>query len=322
MKPLFIFSLPRSGSTLLQRLLATHSEISTTAEPWLLLPQLYALKDQGVYTEYFHKDSSKAINDFCQQLPNGKDDYFDGMRHFISRLYQKASNGNTKYFLDKTPRYHLISEEIINLFPDGKFIFLWRNPLAVCASIQDTWASGKWNLYTFKIDLFDGLENLISTYDKYNDRVLSLRFEDLIANPDQHLARIFDYLELPQQAGISTNFKDTKLSRRMGDPTGINRYLSVDKEPINKWQTTTRNPVRKTWAKHYLKWIGAQRLHLMGYDIELLLTELKATPQSLFFMGSDILRIGFGLSCYILEPRIIKMKAKSLLQRKKIHYHM
>ncbi|MFW6066259.1 MAG: sulfotransferase, partial [Planctomycetota bacterium] len=40
--PLILFSLPRSGSTLLQRMLSLHGRIASTAEPWLLIPQLYA----------------------------------------------------------------------------------------------------------------------------------------------------------------------------------------------------------------------------------------------------------------------------------------
>src|SRR5919107_2181016 len=40
--PLFLLSLPRSGSTLAQRILAAHGGIATTSEPWILLPYLYA----------------------------------------------------------------------------------------------------------------------------------------------------------------------------------------------------------------------------------------------------------------------------------------
>ena len=43
-KPVFIFSLPRSGSTLLQRVLTGHSEISSFAEPHFLLPLVGIIK--------------------------------------------------------------------------------------------------------------------------------------------------------------------------------------------------------------------------------------------------------------------------------------
>ena len=44
-RPIFIFSAPRSGSTLLQRVLAAHTQVATASEPWILLPLLSPLYD-------------------------------------------------------------------------------------------------------------------------------------------------------------------------------------------------------------------------------------------------------------------------------------
>ena len=41
--PVFVMATPRSGSTLLQRVLTTYDEVGSTAEPWVLLPPLLAL---------------------------------------------------------------------------------------------------------------------------------------------------------------------------------------------------------------------------------------------------------------------------------------
>jgi len=161
LQPIFIFSLPRSGSTLLQRMIATNKEVSTASEPWVLLPFLYGLKKEGVYAEYSHLGVYHALQDLCKELPNGEEDYLAAVRSAALKIYGQLSDGNGKYFLDKTPRYALVVEEIIKTFPDGKVIFLWRNPLAVVASIIDTFGSGNWKLFHNKVDLFDGLENLI-----------------------------------------------------------------------------------------------------------------------------------------------------------------
>ena len=99
-KPLFIFSMPRSGSTLLQRLLACHEKISTAMEPWVLIPYLYTLKEEGVYSEYSHFLVTQAIDSFCDQLPNGQDDYLAEMRLFILRLYSKVADKNAKGYKD------------------------------------------------------------------------------------------------------------------------------------------------------------------------------------------------------------------------------
>ena len=54
--PIFIFSLPRAGSTLLQRVLMGHPEIASIAEPWLLLPLMYVQKEHGVLAIPFIKN--------------------------------------------------------------------------------------------------------------------------------------------------------------------------------------------------------------------------------------------------------------------------
>src|SRR5438270_5037071 len=100
--PLFIFCLPRSGSTLLQRVLAAHPEIATASEPWILLPQLYAFRGHGVRAEYAHGTMAAALRDFRDHLPQGQDDYRRELRRFVLNLYTLASESGARYFLDKT----------------------------------------------------------------------------------------------------------------------------------------------------------------------------------------------------------------------------
>jgi len=89
--PIFLLSLPRSGSTFLQRLLATHPAIATASEPWILLPQLYTLRDQGAYSEYGHYLMASAVQDFARDLPGGVDSLRAEMRDYVLRLYGKAA---------------------------------------------------------------------------------------------------------------------------------------------------------------------------------------------------------------------------------------
>ena len=152
--PIFIFSLPRSGSTLLQRVLMSHSQIASVAEPWLMLPFCYAHKKKGVLAEYSHSVSTDAFADFINNLPNGENDYFEALNEFACTLYQKQCMNNETYFLDKTPRYYFIVPEILEIFPDAKFIFLFRNPLHVMSSIIQTWCDGNLRkLYSYERDL-------------------------------------------------------------------------------------------------------------------------------------------------------------------------
>ena len=47
--PVFLLSLPRSGSTLLQRLLAVSPEVATAPEPWFLLPLVQSTRATGTH---------------------------------------------------------------------------------------------------------------------------------------------------------------------------------------------------------------------------------------------------------------------------------
>ena len=86
-RPLFIFSIPRSGSTLLQRVLGAHSEISTLAEPWILLPLFYALRSDGIRTDYNHQTAVKGISEFLGNLDGGEEVYRKAVQNLALDLY-------------------------------------------------------------------------------------------------------------------------------------------------------------------------------------------------------------------------------------------
>ena len=185
MTPIFIFSLPRSGSTLLQRKLSQHPEISTVPEPWILLPLLSILRDDGIYTDYGHTLFRRAFHDLESYLPRGAESIDESIKKFALNIYSEASNHKTSFFVDKTPRYHIISDHIIRIFENGKFIFLWRNPLSTVSSIVQTWGGGRWALYRYKLDLYKGLGSLINSYKKHEDRSIAVKFEDLVLKKEK-----------------------------------------------------------------------------------------------------------------------------------------
>src|SRR5947209_3362708 len=101
--PIFLMSLPRSGSTLVQRMLGTHPDIATASEPWVLIPTLYGTRTEGVLTAYDQMVAATAIRDFIAELPAGRADYYRACRKFGLELYGAAARGRP-WFLDKTPR--------------------------------------------------------------------------------------------------------------------------------------------------------------------------------------------------------------------------
>jgi hypothetical protein len=292
-RPLFLLSLPRSGSTLVQRVLATHSEVATAPEPWVALPQLYATLGRGVYAEYGYGPSTRAIGEFAESLPGGRAAYDAEVREFLLRVYGLAG-GDAAYFVDKTPRYHLVAGELLSLVPDAKTVVLWRNPLAVVASIVETWAGGRWTFGRWSIDLHQGLDHLVTAAREHASRVHTVRFEDLVEHPDSAWPDMFAYLDLTYDPAVLTAFSETRLEARMGDPSGSRAYDRLSTEPLAKWKRTFSNGYRKSWGRRYLEWIGRERLAAMGYDLADLQDELAAIPSSPRLLLSDSWRGAYG----------------------------
>ena len=320
-RPVFIFSMPRSGSTLTQRVLAAHPQVSTASEPWILLPLIYATRQAGGYTEYGHRLAAAALEDYVSGVPGGRDTYRREIRRFAQRLYRLRSGPAARLFVDKTPRYHLIVDEIFEIFPDAKFVFLWRNLLAVLASMMETWAGGRWNLYEYEVDLYHGLDNLVKACSRYGSRAYSVRFEDLVTDPLQSWPGLFGYLGLPFDDGVLDGFRSVELAGRMGDPTGRFTYRSLSTEPLEKWKHTLGNPIRRAWCRRYLRWVGADRLATMGYDLAELLEALDGMPLTGRFLWSDVANVTWGTAARWIEPWILNEKWEALRhgQRPPVH---
>jgi len=306
LRPIFILSLPRTGSTLLQRILASHEAIATASEPWFLLPLLYSLREEGVNAEYEHQIMVRGVRGFAEEyLPGGVDSYLSEIREFSLRLYGRASGGR-RYFLDKTPRYGYIADDLISLFEEGRFIFLWRNPLAVAASWMDTWAGGRWNLDVISADLYRALPKLIEAHDAHRHRVCSVRYEDLVRHPIREIERLVSYLELPFDATVVDRFFDLEMrNQRFWDPTGTKRYRKISSEPIDKWKSIMTNPIRKMWCGHYLHWLGPERLAAMGYRLNELMAELDAIPPDMRWLRSDVARGVAGLRRRWMRSKVV-----------------
>lgn len=292
--PLFLISLPRAGSTLVQRILAAHPVIYSTAEPWLLLPFFHALRTSEIYADFDFATYKRAIAEFCAELPGGEDEYRREIAEAARRLYARVSPNNTEFFLDKTPRYTLILHDLLTAFPDAKFIILWRNPLAIAASMIESFSNGRWNLHSYRIDLFQGLANVCDAYQKHPDRFHVVNYEGLVADPQTHTEEMFNHLGIPNVAEAYKSFADVQFKGKMGDRTGRVNYSSVSTQSLEKWQHTFSNPLRKRWARDYLKWLGPERLTLMGYDIDELGAQVDAIPISGAHLVQDVPRMIYG----------------------------
>jgi LPS sulfotransferase NodH len=311
MRQCFIISQPRAGSTLLQRLLATHPEIQTVGEPWLAIPFVYALREKGVSAEYIHISLAQGFAEFVSKLPHGRADYFAEVRAMLERLQAKIAAPGKTWFLDKTPRYHLVLDELAEIFPDAKFIVLWRNPLAVVASILNTWQKGRFDLRYYEQDIFGGPRNILRFVEEQTVALHTLRYEDLVAAPEAEVRRVTDFLRLPPLARVALPENDPLKEARLGDKTGIHKFQSVSAASVEDWKRTFASPVRRHWARGYLRFLGREALHAMGYALEDLLGSLRTTGTSPALAASDLRTLGLRTFRAFARPPFYKTTMKT-----------
>ncbi len=263
-KPIFILSLPRSGSTLLQRLLMMSGYCSSLGESSLLLRFLggdSVLARRATYWEFLVEmgleDARAAWSGFDQA-------YYAGVQDLMNRIYMGLSDGK-EWFIDKTPRYSLIAEEIIKVFPDAKFIVLWRHPLAIAASMSKTFLKGRWALDDYENDLYEGFVRLDSFCRKHSDCICQLRYEDLVSEPVDQLSRLGEYLGWDSLPCVLKDELVTTAGGRLGDPTGVKKYSKLSDASCNVWHEQYNNWFRRRWARKYVSGDHEKMMENLGY---------------------------------------------------------
>ena len=322
MELIFLFSLPRSGSTLLQRLLAAHSKISTVSEPWLLLPFCYTLKPAGVFSEYDHGTCYQALSDFIHHLPNKEKDYHETLSNFAHRLYEKAGDPEASYFLDKTPRYYLIIPEIAKIFPNAKFIFLFRNPLQIMASHIGLWTNGRLRFERYFIDLYKGPKLLSEGYENLKESSIKVHFDDLITNTDKTLKNVFDYLNLEYEPTLIKSFTTVKLNGQFGDKEGYFKYDHIEERTIDKWKAVFATRYRKKFAKKYISKFSHHDLQTFGCNRDTLIKlidDIEISKNGHYYDRLDLMISNVFRICEI--PLFLRKIKLYLLNREQWHVH-
>ncbi len=285
---IFIISQPRAGSTLLQRILGSHPDVCTLSEPWLMLHPCYALRETGHTAEYNAQWAASAMISFVSFLPGGETRYFEAVRKMYSFLYDSVTTHQEKrFFLDKTPRYYFIIPELCRAFPNARFILLFRNPLAVLASIVQTWVKSEWfKLGRFKHDLVDAPQLLLQGRKTLGDRALTVHYESLLDRPEQTIQHICAHTSLPYIQGLSEYGTGTQPAWRFGDKTGVNSKSKPEKEQTEKWITATKHPQCWRLLHDYVSLLGPVCISELGYDAHNLLKTLQRVRPSAFARAS------------------------------------
>lgn len=183
--PIFIVGLPRTGTTLTERIVSSHSEVESAEETFLL--QMMIQRTSGI-------QSREGMTEAMIEAAAKKDIRLiaDG---YMNAVDYKLSD--RPYFIEKLPENYLYLGFIAKAYPNALIIHLKRNPMDSC------FAMFKQSFFKYAYTL-DSLGQYYVAYDRLRshwqdvlaDRVIELEYESLVADQEGQIRRLLDELGL------------------------------------------------------------------------------------------------------------------------------
>lgn len=206
--PIFILGLPRSGSTLVEQILASHSLIEGTQElPYI--PNLAARLAGRA-----RRESEGAYPDVLTALSSAELEALGA--EYLARATMHRKLGRP-FFIDKLPNNWLHAGFIHLILPHATIIDARRHPLGCCFSaFKQHFAVGQ----PFSYDLADlgryyrDYVELMAHFDAVlPGRVHRVIYEDLVADPEATVRRLLDHCGLPFEAACLTFHENDRAVR-------------------------------------------------------------------------------------------------------------
>lgn len=266
----FVIGAPRSGTTLLMRMLNLHPAIYTRPEPHLLTP----LAHLGYYAHvakapYDPFQAAQSVKAYVADLPRGEADYLDALRGYSDTMYGRMLPPDKQYFLDKTPAYALSLPFIAKLYPNAVFVVLTRHPFAVFSSFAKSFFDDDWQSAHAFNPVVERYVPAIAEFLRQRPvpRIHHVRYEALVANPEAEMAAICAVAGLDGSADLVNYGKKGMESEGLGDPTGVNAHDRPTTASINKWaREVAHDDVREALLTRMISGISDADLAIWGFD--------------------------------------------------------
>lgn len=237
--PIFIVGLPRAGSTLLEQILASHSQVEGTME----LPNIFALA--------YRLDRKRLVGEEPEYPGNladlTRDDVARFGEEFIrdTRIYRKQGKS---FFIDKMPNNFRHIGLIHMILPNAKIIDARRGAMGCCFSgFKQLFAEGQEFTYGLK-EIGQYYTDYVALMDHWDTvlpgKILRVRYEDVVADLDTQVRRLLDYCELPFEDAC-INFHQTERAVRTASSEQVRQ--PIFKSGVDQWENFSEylDPLRK-----------------------------------------------------------------------------
>tara|TARA_B100000575_G_scaffold279920_1_gene268815 strand:+ start:13424 stop:15076 length:1653 start_codon:yes stop_codon:yes gene_type:complete len=243
----FLVGFPRSGTTLLDTILRSHSKINVLEEKPILL---------NLRHKYF-EDRNNSLNSLLRISNYEKNQ----IRNEYFKLIEKKLSKNKKVIIDKLPLSLIEIGFIKTIFPNSKIILVLRHPCDVVLSCYFSYFEINDAMINFldwddTIDFYNRVFDFFEFYQKETNLIsFHIKYENLVTNFFSEVSSLLNFLGLDYENKID-NFHITALKReKISTPSYKQVINPIYTSSIGKWKKyiETRNPERKLekWIKKF-----------------------------------------------------------------------
>ena len=224
--PIFVLGLPRAGSTLIEQILSSHSQIDGTSELPNILALSQKLRRSSNYPVKGYPEVMKSISEAeCREFG---DSYIEE-----TKIHRQGA----AYFIDKMPNNFRHIALIKLILPNAKIIDARRDPMGCCFSgFKQLFAEGQefsyslediGNYYVDYIKLMDHWDKVLPGF------VLRVNHEDVVDNLEQEVRKILNFCGLPFEESC-LRFYETE--RNVKTPSSEQVRQPIFRDGVDQWR--------------------------------------------------------------------------------------
>ena len=221
--PIFVLGMPRSGSTLVDQIISSHSKVDGTQE----LPNIIKIAaelnadEQSNYPEVLKELDDMQLSDL-------------GKNYILETAWARD---RAPFFIDKMPNNFIHIGLIKTILPNAKIIDTRRDPMDTCFScFKQFFARGQ--LFTYSLE---DLGNYYSDYIRamnhwhniYGKDILTVHYDNVINKTEETIRELIDYCNLPFEQECLEFYKS---SRPVKTPSAEQVRLPIYKSGLNYWK--------------------------------------------------------------------------------------
>jgi len=196
--PIFILGMPRSGTTLIEQILSSHSLVSA----------------EGEITDLSHSMSIHQFIGKDQTVAAAVSDCLGTVKLYLDRVRARQTS---EFFTDKMPYNFMFIGLIALAFPNAKIIHCTRDPLETCFSIYKQNFSGN-HAYSNDLEDLGKYYNLYQTLMShwgglFGEQIFEANYERIVDDSEQEIGKLLDYCGLEREIACFEFHKNKRAVR-------------------------------------------------------------------------------------------------------------